>query len=177
MDFYNLLRVFLLLIAFVKSITVSLGVFTSSLIFLLFFECFDFTNFLYHDCFLPVSSFLCCCTVSVTDWRELILLSGILYLTLLPNIWHHLLWSRLPQEPALLPWRLQDLPLRFKTQAQPISLSESHSVQQKVVLGRFYLDIKVLQNSVSTSSRLWNHFLIATYIARCMSYLLSYKRS
>ena len=96
MDFYNLLRVFLLLIAFVKSITVSLGVFTSSLIFLLFFECFDFTNFLYHDCFLPVSSFLCCCTVSVTDWRELFLLSGILYLTLLPNIWHNLLLSRLP---------------------------------------------------------------------------------
>ena len=96
MDFYNFLRVFLLLIASVHFITVSSGVFTSPLILLLFFECFDFTNFLYHDCFLSVTSFLCCCTVSVTDWRELILLSGIFYLTLLPNIWHNLLLSRLP---------------------------------------------------------------------------------
>ena len=65
----------------------------------------------------------------------------------------------------------------FVLQTQPISLSEPHNVKQKVLLGRFYFCIKVLQNAVSTSSRLWNHSLIATYIARCMSYLLSYRSS
>ena len=65
----------------------------------------------------------------------------------------------------------------FVLQTQPISLSEPHNVKQKVLLGRFYFCIKVLQNAVSTSSRLWNHSLIATYIARYMSYLLSYRSS
>ena len=51
-DFYYCFRVFSLLIAFVHFITVFSGVFISPLILLLFFECFNFTNFLYCDCFL-----------------------------------------------------------------------------------------------------------------------------
>ena len=78
-------------------------------------------------------------TASGTDLRQHFLLSGVFYLTLLPDIWHKLLLSRLPWEPAVLPWRLQGLPLRFKTQTQPICLFESHSVQQKVLVGRFHL--------------------------------------
>ena len=46
---------------------------------------------------------------------------------------HNLLLSRLPSEQAVLPWRLQDLPLRFEIQTRPIYMFESHSVQQKVV--------------------------------------------
>ena len=48
-------------------------------------------------------------------------------------------YQRLPWEPAVLPWGFQDLPLRFETQAPPICLFESHSVQQKLLAGRFYL--------------------------------------
>ena len=77
-------------------------------------------------------------TASATDLRERFLLSGVFHLTLLPDIWHNLLLSRLPWKLAVLPWRLQGLPLRFKTQSQSICLFESHSVQQKVLVGRFY---------------------------------------
>ena len=50
--------------------------------------------------------------------------------------------SRLPWEMTVLPWRLLGLPLKFKTQTRPIFLFESHSVQQKVLVGRFYLCVK-----------------------------------
>ena len=46
--------------------------------------------------FLPGTSFLCCCTTSATDLRELCLLSDVFYLKLLPDIWHNLLLSRFP---------------------------------------------------------------------------------
>ena len=83
-------------------------------------------------CFLSGSLFLCCCTqsgtdlrelslpsgvfyltvqychssASATDLREIFLLSGVFYFTLLPNIWYTSLLSRLPWEPVVLPWRL-----------------------------------------------------------------------
>ena len=41
-------------------------------------------------------------------------------------------------ELAAQPWRLQSLPLRFETQTQCIYFFESHSVQQKVLVGKFY---------------------------------------
>ena len=92
-DFYYCFQVFSLLIAFVHFITVSSGVFISPLILLLFsFLCFHFSNFLYCDCFLSGTSFLCCCTASATDLREFFLLSGVFYLTLLPDICHNLLF-------------------------------------------------------------------------------------
>ena len=52
---------------------------------------------------------------SATDLRELFLPSGAFYLTLLPDIWHNLLLSRLPLESVVFPWRLQGLPLSFET--------------------------------------------------------------
>ena len=161
----------------------------------------------YHQlcCFLSGTSFLCCCTVSAMDLRELFLLSGIFYLTLLPHvchstasamdlrelfllsgsfyltllpdIWNNLLLSRLPWEPAVLPWRLLDLPLRLQTQTQLICLFESHSVQQKVLVGRLYLFVKPLWNTISTSSRVWTHYLIAICIVKCMSYSLGHQSS
>ena len=42
-------------------------------------------------------------TSSATDLRQRFLLSGVLYLTLLLDIRHNLLLSRLPWEPAVLP--------------------------------------------------------------------------
>ena len=54
------------------------------------------SNVLMLPTFFAVTSFLFCCTASATDLRERFLLSDISYLTLLPNIWHNLLLSRLP---------------------------------------------------------------------------------
>ena len=56
-----------------------------------------------------------------------------------------------------LPWWLQGLSLRFETQTRSICLFESHSVQQKVSVGRFYLYVKVQRNTISTSYRFWTH--------------------
>ena len=64
-----------LLITFVYFITVSSGVFILPLILLLFFKCFHFTNFFYHDCFL------CCCTTSATDLRVFFTLRSFLTYT------------------------------------------------------------------------------------------------
>ena len=80
---------------------------------------------------------------SVTVLSGHFLPTGVFYLTFLPDIWHNLLLSRLPWEPAVLPWRLQGLPLRFKTQTLPICLFESRSVQRKVLVGRFYLRVTI----------------------------------
>ena len=76
-----------------------------------------------------------------------------------------------------LAWRLQVLPLRFETQIRPIFLFESHSVQQKVLVGRFYLCVKALRNTISTSSRFWTHSLIAIWIVRGMLYPLDHRSS
>ena len=67
-------------------------------------------------------------TASATDLRERFSLSGVFYLTLLPNIWHNLLLWKFPWELAFFPWRLQGHLLRFKTQTRPICLFKSQSV-------------------------------------------------
>ena len=118
--------------------------------------------------FLSGTLFLCCCTASATDLRELFLVSGVFYLSLLPEIWHNLLLSRLSWEKEIPPWRLQGLPLMFETQIRLICLFESHSVQQKLLDRRFYLCVKALRNTISTSIRYLTHSLIATYVVRCM---------
>ena len=54
----------------------------------------------------------------------------------------------LPWPQAVPLWRLRGLPLMFKTETRPICLFESHSIQQKVLVGRFYLCIKALRNTM-----------------------------
>ena len=49
-----------------------------------------------RDYFLSRTLFLCCFTVSAADLGELFSLSGVFRFTLLCNIWHSLLLSRLP---------------------------------------------------------------------------------
>ena len=53
--------------------------------------------------YLTLLPHVCHSTASAMDLRELFLLSGSFYLTLLPDIWNNLLLSRLPWEPAVLP--------------------------------------------------------------------------
>ena len=106
-----------------------------------------------------------------------LIFSGAFYLTVLPDIWHNLLLSRLPWESAVLPWRLQDLPMRFETQSRSICLCESHSVQQKILIGRFYLCVTALRIAISTSYRFWTHSSIATYIVKRMSYRQGHRGS
>ena len=62
-----------------------------------FFWCFYFTTNFYY-CFSPIfftltvfssdTSLFYCCTASATDLRQLVLLSGVFYLTLLPHSCH-----------------------------------------------------------------------------------------
>ena len=50
-------------------------------------------------------------------------------------------------------------------------LFESHSVQQKVLAGRFYLCVKALRNTIWTFSKFWTCSLIATYIVNWMFWM------
>ena len=127
----------------------------------LFFRCFHFLPLLFRcfhcwlhyrqlyiswlafAAFFQVICFLCCWAAGATDLAHLAL----------PDVWHNLLLSRPHWESALLPWRLQGVPLRFETHTCAICFFESRSVQQKVLLVRFYLCIKTLQNTILTSSR------------------------
>ena len=80
-------------------------------------------------------------------------------------------------EPAVQPWMLQGLSLKFKTQNQPICLFESHSILQKVLVGRFYLCIKTLQNTIQTSFRFWTRYLITICTLKQMSNPLGHRSS
>ena len=75
---------------------------------------------------------LCCCTASPTDLREHLLLPGVFTLHSFPPFGTTCFFSRIPWEPAVLPWSLQDLSLMFETQTRSICLFESHSVHQKL---------------------------------------------
>ena len=81
------------------------------------FGCFHCWLHLFTSLFvrcLSGTSFLCCCTVKDTDFRERSLLSGIFNITFLPAFIKASLW------PAFHPWRLQVLPLWLETETQPI---------------------------------------------------------
>ena len=123
------------MIAFVHFITVSSSVFISPLILLLFFECFHFTNFLYRECFLSRTSFLCCGTRECYGFeRAFFTLRFFLSYTL----------SRHLAQPAFIKASLEQAspPTEVRNTDLPISLFESHSVQQNVLVGRFYLCIR-----------------------------------
>ena len=69
-----------------------------------FLRFFHFINFFssasFHqlcDCFFLLR-FLFCFKMSATDLRKIFILSGVFYLTLLLDIWHNLLSSRLPRD-------------------------------------------------------------------------------
>ena len=163
---------------------------------------FHATNFLYHDCFfaafLSGNSLLRCCTANATDSRGFFLLIGDFTLhffqfAIVPRVLR--IWERFFCSEAFFTLNssfptfgttcfYQGFPenrmfffedcrvSHWETQTRPIFLFESHSVQQKVLLGRFHLCIKALQSTISTSSRLWTHYLLSTYIKMCMSYSL-----
>ena len=67
--------------------------------------------------------------------------------------------------------------LFFETHIRPICLFASHSVQQKVLLGRLSLRVKVLRNNILTYSRFWTHSLISTCLVMCMSFPLGHSSS
>ena len=113
--------------------------FFSPLILLLFFECFHFTKFLYRDCFLSGTSFLCCCTANATDLRELFFtLRRSLPYTASRNLAQPA-FIKASLGPAIQPSRLQGLPLMFETQTGSNCLFESHCSA---------ICIKVLRNTI-----------------------------
>ena len=118
-----------------------------------FFRCFFFTTDFYY-CFSGV--FISPTFFTITFFlreRESFFNSRAFFtLHSFPNF-HSLLLSRFHWEPAVLPRSLHGLQLRFRTQTPLIGLFELHSVQQKVLVGRFYLCVKALRNTISTPSR------------------------
>ena len=99
-----------------------------------FHLCWVFSFFTFLTCFLfhisrVFSFFQLCSGVFVRRvlqmWESSLYSQAFITLHSVPYIWHNLLLSRLPWEPAVLPWRLQGLPLRFKTQTRPVCLFES----------------------------------------------------
>ena len=102
--------------------------------------------------FLLGTSFWCCCTVIAMDLRKFCLLLGKFYVSLLPDIWHNLLLSTSH-------W------------------GSKHSGQQKELVGRFYLCVKSLRNTTSTSSRFWTCYLITTSIVKGTTYPLDHRSS
>ena len=67
--------------------------------------------------------------------------------------------------------------VRFETQTRPICLFEKHNIQQNVLVGWFYLSVKALRNTISTSSRSWTQHLIAICICTHMSHQLGHWNS
>ena len=146
--------------------------FFSGVFALLYRECYTFERALFTlRCFLPYAP-----SPHLPQYRKYyrfqtnFLLSGFFYLSLLPDIWNNLLWSRLLWKSTFLPWRLQGLPLRFKTQTRPICLLESHSVQQKGLVGRFYLCVEAPQyQSLPGFNPLFNRYVY------CKAHVISTK--
>ena len=105
--------------------------------------------------------------------------SGVFYFTLLPHIWykHHynLLLSRFLWELAVLPWMLQGLPLWLEIQTRPICLFVSHSVQEKILLVRFYLACYVQPWSFLYNSRWFCNPLPKSSIY-CQSHVVSIRQ-
>ena len=105
-----------------------------------FFRYFYFTTG-FFGCFLSGTSFLRCCTVSATVLRELFLLSGLFYLTLLPDIWHNLLFYQgFPGAGSSALKVVTGSPTEIRN-IDPAHLFESHSIQQKILVSRFYLSL------------------------------------
>ena len=119
---------------------------------LLFFWCFHFTNFLYHDCFFVRYFVLVLLYRDCYGFEKFCLLLGKFYVSLLPDIWHNLLLSTSH-------W------------------GSKHSGQQKELVGRFYLCVKSLRNTMSTSSRFWTCYLITTSIVKGTTYPLDHRSS
>ena len=118
-----------------------------------FHICFKFITFCFHfflfsffhvivssDVFIfyfTVSSLLLLLPWVLGIWESIFFFSGVFYLTLLPA------FIKTSLGPTVHPWRLQTFPTRFKTRTWSIFLFESYSVQQKVLLGSFYLFVRV----------------------------------
>ena len=80
-------------------------------------------------------------------WESFFLLSGVLYLTLRPEIWHNLLLSRLPWGRQFSLQGCRAFHWCSKHRPGP-TVCLSHTVQQTVFVARFYLCIKVLRNTI-----------------------------
>ena len=80
-------------------------------------------------------------------WESFFLLSGVLYLTLRPEIWHTLLLSRLPWGRQFSLQGCRAFHWCSKHRPGP-TVCLSHTVQQTVFVARFYLCIKVLRNTI-----------------------------
>ena len=131
-------------------------------------------------CCLFVRYFILCVVVSwVLQTSESVFsFSGVFYFTLLPHIWykHHynLLLSRFLWELAVVPWRLQGLPLWFEIQTvpsvclYPIVFSKRYYSLDSILYVTFNCEALYI-----TLAGFVIHSLKAPYVASRMSYLLA----
>ena len=127
-----------------------------------FFMCFFFFHHWFYYCFFSVFISPSFFTVTVfcqvlrfcvvvlrmlRIWESFFLLSGVLYLTLRPEIWHNLLLSRLPWGRQFSLQGCRAFHWCSKHRPGP-TVCLSHTVQQTVFVARFYLCIKVLRNTI-----------------------------
>ena len=124
----------------------SLGFFVTVSLMFLFLHVFissDVFGCFHCWLYLSISLFLhCCCYCECYGFERAFFTLRSFFLTLLPA------FIKASLELEVQPWRLQVLPLRFEKQTRPTCLFESHSIQQKVLVGRFHLCIKALRNTI-----------------------------
>ena len=117
---------------------------------------FHVTNFFW--CFLSGTSFLCCLRACYGFEKEIFILKRVLPYSLSPHLAQHA-FIKASLGPSSSSLKASDLPLNFETQTRPICLFESHSVQLKVLVGRFYLCVKALRNTISTLNPHFNSYI------------------
>ena len=127
-----------------------------------FFRCFYFTTdftivfssvfilptFFTVTVFLSVTSFCVAVLRVLRIWESFFLFSGLFYLILFPDIWHNLLFYQGFRRAGSSALKVVAGPPTDFRNTDPAHLFESHSVQQKVLVGRFYLCIKALRNTM-----------------------------
>ena len=132
---------------------------------------FCFSSFLPELLLSQVFRFCVAVPQMLRNWESLFTLSRFLLYTPSPNL------VQAPLPFSRYNWMLHQ-PSFFKVAGPPKhrpgpSVCLDHTVfSERYYPVRFYLRVKALQSTISTSSRFWTHSLIATYILKSMPYPL-----
>ena len=100
--------------------------------FFTFLGCFHFSSFSGISFFNFLRCFCVAAPPVLRIWESIFYSQVLLPDTPSRHLEQPAFFSRIPWEPAVLPWSLQDLSLMFETQTRSICLFESHSVHQKL---------------------------------------------
>ena len=125
---------------------------------LLFVRCTFFMSPTFFGAFCQVLRFCVVVRACYGFEKEIFILKRVLPYSLSPHLAQHA-FIKASLGPSSSSLKASDLPLNFETQTRPICLFESHSVQLKVLVGRFYLCVKALRNTISTLNPHFNSYI------------------